>query len=207
MPEALPAVTVPPSASGLSFASCSSVVSGRGCSSSATVTTAPLRPGTATGAISSAKKPSRRARSTRCCETSAKRSAASRPIPSSRARLSAVSGMVSLPCAATSCGLAKRAPMVVSNTVTSRPNGAADLAITNGARVMISTPPATIRSASPQVTARAASTTALRPLPHSRLTVAPATSTGRPASSAAWRPMLRLSSPAWQAQPRMTSST
>ena len=49
--------------------------------------------------------------------------------------------------------------------------------------------------------------TASRPEPHRRLTVAPGTSTGSPASSAAMRATLRLSSPAWLAQPKMTSST
>src|SRR4051794_22095504 len=44
------------------------------------------------------------------------------------------------------------------------------------------------------------------PEPHSRLTVWPATSTGSPASSAAIRATLRLSSPAWFAHPSTTSS-
>ena len=37
--------------------------------------------------------------------------------------------------------------------------------------------------------------------------VVPATLTGRPASSSAMRATLRLSSPAWLAQPKITSST
>src|ERR1700712_2160417 len=41
---------------------------------------------------------------------------------------------------------------------------------------------------------------------HRRLTVTPATDCGSPASSAAMRATLRLSSPAWLAQPRQTSS-
>ena len=49
-PEALPAVTVPGlRTNGLSLASPSSVVSGRGCSSFSTVTGPPLPPGTSTG--------------------------------------------------------------------------------------------------------------------------------------------------------------
>ena len=48
--------------------------------------------------------------------------------------------------------------------------------------------------------------TAWSPEPQSRLTVWPATSIGSPARSAAMRPTLRLSSPAWLAAPRMTSS-
>ena len=45
------------------------------------------------------------------------------------------------------------------------------------------------------------------PEPHRRLIVAPGTSSGRPASSAAMRATLRLSSPAWLAQPKSTSLT
>ena len=53
--------------------------------------------------------------------------------------------------------------------------------------------------------ARAAFATALMPDAHSRFTVSPGTVTGSPASSSAMRATLRLSSPAWFAQPRMTS--
>jgi hypothetical protein len=49
--------------------------------------------------------------------------------------------------------------------------------------------------------ARAAVPTASRLEPHRRLMVPPPTSIGRPASSAAMRATLRLSSPAWLAQP------
>ena len=62
-------------------------------------------------------------------------------------------------------------------------------------------------SPSPVLTARAACTTASIPEPHRRLTVTPLTSTGNPASNAAMRATLRLSSPAWLAQPKMTSLT
>ena len=41
--------------------------------------------------------------------------------------------------------------------------------------------------------------------PQSRFTVTAGTDTGRPASSTAIRPTLRLSSPAWLAQPHTTS--
>ena len=58
-PDALPAVTVPPSRNGVgSLASPSSVVCGRGCSSCSTVTGSPLRRGTMTGVISLASRPS-----------------------------------------------------------------------------------------------------------------------------------------------------
>lgn len=72
---------------------------------------------------------------------------------------------------------------------------------------MLSTPPATTRSASPRRTARAPWRTASRPEAHSRLTVMPGTVCGRPARSAAMRATLRLSSPAWLAQPSTTSET
>ena len=70
-----------------------------------------------------------------------------------------------------------------------------------GARLMLSTPAAIASSASPQRMARAAVARASRLDPHSRLTVMPGTASGRPASSSAMRATLRLSSPAWLAQP------
>ena len=82
-----------------------------------------------------------------------------------------------------------------------RENALSAFGITNGARLMLSTPPAIISSASPARMARAALPTASRPEPHRRLMVAPGTSIGRPASSADMRATLRLSSPAWLAQP------
>ena len=72
---------------------------------------------------------------------------------------------------------------------------------------MLSTPPAITMLASPQRMARAAVPTASRPEPHSRLMVAPGTPTGRPASRLAMWATLRLSSPAWLAQPYSTSVT
>ena len=66
---------------------------------------------------------------------------------------------------------------------------------------MLSTPPAIMRSASPSRTARAAEPTASSDEPHRRFTVLPGTDCGRPASSTAMRATLRLSSPAWLAQP------
>ena len=68
--------------------------------------------------------------------------------------------------------------------------------MTNGARVIDSTPPAMANSVSPQRIARAASPMALRPEAQSRLTVTPGTRIGQPASSSAMRATLRLSSPA-----------
>src|SRR5256885_6027082 len=75
-----------------------------------------------------------------------------------------------------------------------------------GARVMFSTPPATNTSPSPALIAWAALAAACNPEPHSRFTVWPGTSTGRPATSDAMRATLRLSSPAWLVHPRITSS-
>src|SRR5438132_9730238 len=71
---------------------------------------------------------------------------------------------------------------------------------------MFSTPPAMNTSPSPALIAWAALAAACSPEPHSRFTVCPGTSTGRPARSSAIRATLRLSSPAWLVQPRITSS-
>src|SRR5438874_7679748 len=72
---------------------------------------------------------------------------------------------------------------------------------------MPSTPPATNTSPSSALIARAAALIAARPEAQSRLNVTPATETGKPARRAAIRATFRLSSPAWFAQPRYTSST
>jgi len=66
---------------------------------------------------------------------------------------------------------------------------------------MLSTPPAIISWASPLLIARAAVPTASMPEPQRRLMVEPGSSIGRPASSDDMRATLRLSSPAWLAQP------
>ncbi len=84
--------------------------------------------------------------------------------------------------------------------------GRLGLAITHGARLIDSEPPATITSPHPAERACAAEITACKPDPHSRLTVAPGTVSGSPASSTAIRATLRLSSPAWLAAPQKTSS-
>ena len=72
---------------------------------------------------------------------------------------------------------------------------------------MDSTPPAIMSSASPALMARAAAMTASMPEPQRRLMVVPGIAAGQPASSSAMRATLRLSSPAWLAQPKITSST
>ena len=71
---------------------------------------------------------------------------------------------------------------------------------------MLSTPPAITISKSPDLIPRAAIPTASIPEAHKRFMVMPGTSIGRPASNVAMRATLRLSSPAWFAQPKMTSS-
>jgi hypothetical protein len=109
--------------------------------------------------------------------------------------------MESTPYCAFMSGLMKRHPIVVSNISALRWNASVALPITRGARVIDSTPPAIAKSISPQRIARAASPTALRPEAHSRLTVMPGTLSGNPASNSAMRATLRLSSPAWLAQP------
>jgi hypothetical protein len=120
----------------------------------------------------------------------------------SSATFSAVSGIESTPYCAFSKGLMKRHPMVVSYTSVVRWNAASDLPITKGARVIDSTPPAMARSASPALMARAAAPTASSPDAHKRFSVIAGWPPGIPASSAAMRATLRLSSPAWLAQPR-----
>src|SRR3954471_25052252 len=100
-------------------------------------------------------------------------------------------------------GLGKRQPRVVSHIVwLPRGNARSGFAVTSGARDIDSTPPATNRSPSPAAIAWQAPTTAERPDAQRRLTVTPATDSGSPARSAAIRATLRLSSPAWLAQPR-----
>ncbi len=122
-------------------------------------------------------------------------------MPNSAATFSAVSGIESMPYCFFISGLTKRQPIVVSYTAFARANALSAFGITNGARVMLSTPPATISSASPAAMARAQIAIASMLDPHRRFTVAAGTSIGRPASSSAMRATLRLSSPAWLAQP------
>jgi hypothetical protein len=110
--------------------------------------------------------------------------------------------MESTPYCAFISGLMKRQPMVVSKISAFRENASSALPWTKGARVIDSTPPAMAKSISPARMARAALPTASRPEAHRRLTVTPGTLSGSPASSSAMRATLRLSSPAWLAQPK-----
>src|SRR3546814_7659535 len=84
--------------------------------------------------------------------------------------------------------------MVVSSSCCPRPYARSALPMTNGARVIDSTPPAIARPISPVLIARAAWPTASRPEAHRRLIVTPDTAAGRPANSRLMRATLRLSS-------------
>ena len=198
-PLAFPAVTVPPARkAGLSWASFSALVSGRGCSSR---TTSP------TATISSSNLPASDAAAQRRCDSRANASWSSRDTSQRSATFSPVSPIDSSGNISSSRGFGKRQPSVVSySTLLPRGNAASGFATANGARLIDSTPPATNRSPAPEITAWQADVIAARPEAHSRFTVTPATESGNPASSAAMRATLRLSSPAWLAQPRWTSS-
>src|SRR6266850_1237653 len=95
IPEALPAVTTPPSNRGLSFASWSSVASRRGCSSRLIVSPAAsfFLAGKVMAWISPWKNPSFSARAYFCCDARANSSACSRAMPKSLATLSPVCGI------------------------------------------------------------------------------------------------------------------
>ena len=86
--------------------------------------------------------------------------------------------------------------MVVSNISDCRLNAVLAFATANGARDIDSTPPAIIKSASPLRIALAPVPTASIPEPHSRFSVIPGTSMGKPANKPLMRATLRLSSPA-----------
>src|ERR1700748_151085 len=73
----------------------------------------------------------------------------------------------------------KRQPMVVSKISAERENASAALPITNGARVIDSTPPAMARSISPARIARAPAPTASSPEAQRRLRGFPGTFTGK----------------------------
>ena len=97
MPEEFPAVTDPDASrlnAGFSDASFSSVVSGRGGSSTATSTSAPaLAAGAEIETTSSAKRPASCAAAQRCCEDNANASCSSRVTPQRSTTFSAVSPM------------------------------------------------------------------------------------------------------------------
>ena len=115
--------------------------------------------------------------------------------------------MLSTPYIVSICGLMKRHPKVESANCISRPKGLADLGIIQGARVICSTPPAMYISPAPSFIALEALIVAAIPEAHKRFTVSPPIVSGKPASSKDILATFRLSSPAWLAQPKITSST
>ncbi len=164
-----PAVTTPSLVNaGLSAASFSRVVV-RGVSSAVSVTCSrPLV--VSTGTISASKAPLAIALAARSWLCMPKASESSRVIPSSAATRSAVSPRV-IVCSESCLALTNRHPSAVSWTSPGFAHGVPGLAMTQGARVIDSTPPATTTSASPLLMARAALAMAVRPLAQSRLTV------------------------------------
>ena len=194
IPDELPAVTLPSlRKAGLSAAIFAASVSGRGCSSRSTSSTA---------TSSSANRPAASAAAHRRWLSSANASWSSRLTDQRSATFSPVSPIDSSGNIASIRGLGNRQPSVVSYMTRSpRGNARSGFAVTSGARLIDSTPPATNRSPSPARTAWQAAVTAARPDAHSRFRVTPATESGIPARSSAMRATLRLSSPAWFAQP------
>ena len=83
--------------------------------------------------------------------------------------------MASVPYIFCISGLIKRQPKLLSNICASVPNGLLVLEITQGPRVMLSTPPAIKIFPSPDWMARAALITADIPEAHKRFTVSPGT--------------------------------
>ncbi len=158
--------------------------------------------GAVTGTISSPNRPARWAAAARWWLRSANSSWRSRLTRYRSATFSAVSPRLTGGYISCMSGLTSRQPSRVSATPASRGKGSLARGSTNGARVIDSAPPASTMSASPAAMARAALAMASSPEPHSRLTVAPGTSTGSPASSTPIRATLRLSSPAWLAAPQ-----
>src|SRR5882757_11585822 len=76
----------------------------------------------------------------------------------------------------------------------------------SGTRLIDSTPPATTMSYCPAMTPCAACSSAAWLDPQARFTVIPGTVSGKPAASAAYRPMLLDWSPIWLTHPHTTSS-
>jgi hypothetical protein len=157
-----PAVTIPSGPlTGRRPARRSRLVSGRGPSSVSNVPT---------GTISAAKWPFSIALTARWCEWSANSSSSARVRFQRWATCSAVWG-IDMVVLASKRGFGKRQPIEVSKLAPGLAHALAGFSVTQGARVMDSTPPATTRSASPEATSARAVATAVRPEAHSRLTV------------------------------------
>ncbi len=195
MPEAFPAWMTPSSWKlGLSAASDSTVVPGRGCSSSAKRRVVPSASFTGTGAISCRNQPAARAAMALLCEAAANSSSCPRESDHLRAISSAErpwwvrSGKRSA-----SRGEVGPSPKPASEPI--------------GMRVIDSTPPPMPSWICPARMPCAMSATAVSPLPQSRFTVLPGTSMGIPAASTAPRATSKACSPIWVTQPSTTSST
>ena len=104
-------------------------------------------------------------------------------------------------------GLMKRQPSVLSWSVASPRGTARGFGITAARATSTRRRPRRTRSASPATTAWRAPIDRLQARAAEAVDRRAGTVTGRPASSRAMRATLRLSSPAWLAQPRKTSST
>ena len=172
------------------------------------MTGSPLRSGTATGMISAARRPSAWAAAVFSWLHREKRSWSSRLMENSAARFSAVSGMVSTPYSSFIRLLTNRQPMVVSCISRLPRKCFRGLAHDKGraGHAFHAAGDEQIRLASHN---GAGGARPRLPCPSrtSRLTVQPEIVSGKPARSKAMRATFRLSSPAWLAQPRMTSST
>ena len=211
MPELLPAVTVPPSAGTPAAASRAprAVESARGCSSRSTTTGSPFRCGTLDRHDLVVEPAGLDGRDGPLLALERERVLAlARDAPA----LGDVLGGLAHRVRVVALGQARvdEAPAEGRVDQLARRRGRRPppaLSRTYGARVIDSTPPPMNTSPSPTAIACAAELIACSPEPHSRLTVSPPTSTGKPARSSAIRATSRLSSPAWLAQPRMTSST
>ena len=162
MPDAFPAVTLPPSINaGRSFARLAAFVSGRGCSSLSTEIGSPLRCGIFTGTISSACTPLAAAAAARRCDSRANASCSSRETLHCAATRSAVSPSEIVGYFASKTGFTNRQPIVVSTSSrVPRSYPLSGFNVTSGARLMLSTPPAITTSASPTAIACAALATA-----------------------------------------------
>ena len=169
-------------------------------------TDSPFFPLIVSGTISRSKNPCALDSATFVWDASANRSWSTRLIRNSCATFSAVCIIESTPNCAFNLSFTNRQPSVVSYIVLLRLNPCSAFGRTNGARLILSTPPAIIISASLHRMVLAALPTASMPEPHKRLIVTPGTEIGKPASKALILATLRLSSPAWFAHPRMTSS-
>src|SRR5688572_6629853 len=201
--EALPAVTVPSFLkAGLSLPSDSAVASARTPSSVLNAVGGPFFCGSSSAKVSSSNLPAAAASAAFLWLAAAKASCAARSTSYFWLTSSAVRPMwkslytshrPSQTIESISCEWPRRAPARASG----KRYGALD---------MLSMPPHTATSMSPARIACAASITALRPEPHTLLTVKAPTESGTPPRRAAWRAGF-CPSPAASTQPRITSST